>query len=285
VIIFVKPRTTYPSYVDFWTLVELSGYPTCDPDQVDWQSDNVYICSPLNGEHNDGWTERATQPRQCHLIHWNLERDPSKPPDSRFDEEWRSDRWYAEQDNVVGLSPRLAAFVSAGIKLARELRTPCRYVTLGIHPGLSRWSQVDENLRPRVVMPHDGLSYDAIHLSYMSHRRQAIIPKLVEQMGWKLHPQDGNLWGEERHQALLQSRAMLAIHQDEHPIIEPLRYALAAAYGLPIWGEDGTDHFPWQRWENLPLLQLVHLKPPPLSKYLFKCHVDAAVETFLEDQG
>jgi hypothetical protein len=37
----------------------------------------------------------------------------------------------------------------------------------------------------------------------------------------------------------------LNIHQDHHPFQEPLRFALFAAYGLPIVSETIFDSYPW----------------------------------------
>ncbi len=39
----------YRSYVDYWKLVELSKFDTCELDEVDRDSDNTYIFSPVNG--------------------------------------------------------------------------------------------------------------------------------------------------------------------------------------------------------------------------------------------
>ena len=41
------------------------------------------------------------------------------------------------------------------------------------------------------------------------------------------------------------SRFALNIHQDGYPFQEPLRFALFAAYGLPILTETITDSYPW----------------------------------------
>jgi hypothetical protein len=47
----------YRYYIDFFKLVELSGYPLIPLSQLDPQSDNTYIITPLNDEWLDGWQQ------------------------------------------------------------------------------------------------------------------------------------------------------------------------------------------------------------------------------------
>ena len=56
-----------------------------------------------------------------------------------------------------------------------------------------------------------------------------------------------NGWDYVRHVGLMGSRFMLNIHQDEFPYIEPLRFSLAAAYGLPILSEHCAEIYPYSR--------------------------------------
>jgi hypothetical protein len=61
----------YGSYVDFYRLADLSGYPIIHQSQIEWDNPNeTYILCPLNG----AVLEWAKQPRQCKLIGWQLER-------------------------------------------------------------------------------------------------------------------------------------------------------------------------------------------------------------------
>jgi len=46
-----------------------------------------------------------------------------------------------------------------------------------------------------------------------------------------------NAWGLERHNLLMQSRVMLHVHQNNHRYVAPQRWALAAAYKLPMVSE------------------------------------------------
>jgi len=117
-------------------------------------------------------------------------------------EVWASDKWYAEQ---IG----------------------ARYVPLGSHPDL--------NLHPD---DQRTSAYDVAMLAYMTPRRDQIAVWLREQ-GVTLAPRG---WGEARHQALIQTRAMLQVHQhDWAATTAPQRFALAAAYRLPLISEQAAD--------------------------------------------
>jgi len=54
-----------------------------------------------------------------------------------------------------------------------------------------------------------------------------------------------NAWPPERDAILKESKFAVNVHQDFHPFQEPLRFALFAAYGLPIISETIKDSFPW----------------------------------------
>lgn len=204
-IIFAHPRHSYDSYTDYRRLVELSGFPTCYVDEIDLQSTNLYIVSPLNGEfdaHID-WGEQ----RKCTIYHWNLER----PGNSTVTD-------YKGQ-NARRIREGKIDSVLVSDKLLSRL-TGFRYVVLGSHVNLG--------------VPGDVKTYDYIHLMCYSPRRGPFFsyPHALSVVdGMKIAP---NSWGQERHEALQQSKMLVNIHQDEHPYCEPLRFSLAAAYGLPI---------------------------------------------------
>lgn len=156
------------------------------------------------------------------IILWDLEwrLEGDPPPIPGVAETWASDKWYAEQ---IG----------------------ARYVPLGSHPGL--------NLAPDDET--DAL-FDAILLSYMTNRRLQMAVWLRER-GLRLAP---NGWSLERHQNLLASASMLHVHQHDHvPTVAPLRFALAAAYHLPLISEAvrdpglfGTQTVLWSEYAALP---------------------------------
>jgi len=105
-IIFARTRHKYASYIDFWKVVELSGYPVIYVDEIDPHSDNTYVITPLNGEWQQGWKN----PR-AHIILWDLEWRDNKPDIPGVAEVWASDEGYAQ-------------------------RIGAKYVILGPHPGL-----------------------------------------------------------------------------------------------------------------------------------------------------
>jgi hypothetical protein len=75
-------------------------------------------------------------------------------------------------------------------------------------------------------------------LAYLTHRRGHMHNEL-KRMGLRLAP---NSWGTERHAVLSHTRAMLHVHQhDAIHTVAPLRFALAAAYQLPVISEQVAD--------------------------------------------
>ena len=209
--IFCRTRHTYDSYVDFWLVVELSGFPCIYVDEIEPDSDNVYIFTPLNGENHNGW-----QDPRAEIILWDLEwRLEGLPVDYMgtnapginvpgVERIWASDRWYAK---AIG----------------------AEYVPLGSHAGLA--SGYTENA--------NGFVYDAAVMAYLGpHRRNNMVNRLRDS-GVTIAP---NGWGQERHDILRASKAMLHIHQWEGiQTIAPQRWALAAAYGLPLLSEMVID--------------------------------------------
>ena len=110
------------------------------------------------------------------------------------------------------------------------------YVPMGSHEGLGSPGVVKE--------------YDLIGLMCYSNRRSFVF-RCADEMLHKV----GNVtlapngWGEDRHNRLQRSRFMFNVHQDDFPFIEPLRFALAAAYGLPLVTERCLDMHPYMsRW-------------------------------------
>lgn len=211
-IIFCKPIHHYDSYQDFWSLVELSGFPIMPMDKVDITMPGTYITAPMNGdyrEHMNTQIERQKSSglyRLAHMIIWNLER-PSGSAGSIGK--------YAE-DNWDILHTRLAdeIWVSDTV-LADE--SGLRYVALGSDYGLGEIS--------------DEKQYDFCHMSVVIPRRASIYKHFgIEQIG-------PNCWPPKRNEVLKKSRFALNVHQDTYPYCEPLRIALFAAYGLPIISE------------------------------------------------
>lgn len=216
-IIFVKTRYEYDSYTDFFNLVELSGFPVIYVDQLRVSDYGVYIVTPMNGEWRPHIDNQNDEPRNAHLILWNIERPSGSTGsvgnyttsnrdliDNRYvDEVWVSDR-----------------------RLADETKHSTRFVTLGSHPKLG-------------VIDETPKEYSFCHLSYANPRRQTIYNSFAKD---EVGP---NGWGEARHEMLKRCKFALNVHQDNHPFQEPLRWALFAAYGIPILSETVFDAYPW----------------------------------------
>lgn len=213
-IVFAKTRWHYDSYIDFWKLVELSGFPTIYVDEVDVSQPYVVITSPLNGEWRPHIDNQKNKVRRAHLIHWCLERPSGAGgignftmsherarAERHFDEVWCSDRRLAAESNT-------------------------RFVVLGSDYGLGNPSLVGDRI------------YDYCHMSYVNPRRNHI----YSQHRGPIAP---NCWPPERDGVMRGSRFALNVHQDSYPFQEPLRFALFAAYGLPILTETIYDAFPW----------------------------------------
>jgi hypothetical protein len=203
---FVKTAHVYESYRDYWRLVELSGYPAIDYDEIDVGSDNVYIFSPLNAE----WAERWPGPVKATMILWDLEfrlkESSYEWPDSDLitppfiSRVWASDKWYAE-------------------------RIKAEYVPFGSHVGLMGTAQAEE-------------AYDCAVMCYIYGRRSTAIHALQER-GLSIAP---NAWGDERDALLKSSQVVMHIHQHERVwSIAPQRYAIAAAWHKPLISERVYD--------------------------------------------
>lgn len=212
-VIFARTRYHYDSYRDFWRLIELAGFEQCFVDGIDVEHDVVYITTPINGEIRPHMTHRrsiASGPQRCKVIWWNLER-PGTDIVCETDEIlqyvdriWTSDRHYA------ALDPRF------------------EHVVLGSDPKLRDCAEPLER------------RWDWTHQSYASFRRDPIYGQLRN----RGLIEGTNGWGPHRDSVLRASHLMLNVHQDIHTIGEPLRFALAAAYSLPVVSESIADAWP-----------------------------------------
>lgn len=219
-IIFARTRYTYQSYTDYWSLVNLSGFPTCYFDEVDFSSENTYILSPMNGEWRPyvekslSHSDRMRHNHKAAIILWNLERPGGSGGISQYTHENIDlvDNGYV--DRVVVSDTYLAEFGNL------------EYMPLGSHADLGTPGSKEAKV------------YDLIHLSCYSNNRSWLFdePSIPKEIlcGHTVAP---NGWGAARHERLQRSKFMLSVHQDEFSFIEPLRFALASAYGLPILAE------------------------------------------------
>lgn len=201
-VVFCRTHYLYQPYGDFWNLVGLSGYPTIYVDELDPQSDNTYIITPLNGEWKAGW-----QDPKARIVHWDLEWRAERQEIPGVQETWASDTWYADKNR-------------------------CRYVMLGSHPGMNPQSNETADK-----------TYDVAMLIYANYRR-AHIAKQLEDSGLRV---GRSAWGLRRHTMLTSSKVYLYVHQHEDfPAIAPQRWAVAAAYHLPVISENVADPGPFK---------------------------------------
>lgn len=208
-VIFARPRFHYQSYTDLLKLIELAGYPLIYLDEIDPSTDDTYICT-LYDNVNDpvdsgvwakGWPEANAQIILLDL-EWHIG-DNRLPPVPGLARIWAADKWYAEQINV-------------------------EYVPLGSDPRLAE--------QP---FERSDFQYDVAPLSYNAPPRRQRALQDMQAHGLTLAP---NGWGMERHEALTHSKVMVNIHQWDHlPVVSPQRFAVAAAYKMPLITEEVAD--------------------------------------------
>ncbi len=203
---FVKTRTEYPPYADFYRLAELSGYPICYVDEIDaTDPTKVYIISPINGEWTAGWPHARAR-IIFNQLEWHTDMSRVELPPG-VSEAWNADAWHARLIDA-------------------------RHVPMGGHIGL--------NLNPNDCPAKE---YDVVFMAYTDVYRRKRIKDELEARGLRVAP---NGWGQQRHDILARSRAMVHVHQWENiPAIAPLRWCIAAAYGLPIISESVNDRRPF----------------------------------------
>lgn len=218
-IVFARTRHQYDSYRDFWDLVSLAGFDTCHVDEMDLRTDTFYVVTPINGEfrpHMDYCRNNVGGKRRAVVAWWNLERPDgpgSEPIGAVLDEimryvdiAWVSDRHYASLDSRL------------------------QHVVLGSNARLC----------PQRERDLEEATYDFTHQSYVFGRRDAAITPL-RLSGLREGP---NGWFEARDAVLRSSRVIVNVHQTEAPIGEPIRFAMAAAYKIPMISETLMDPFP-----------------------------------------
>lgn len=220
-IVFVRTRHEYGSYRDYWSLVELAGFDTCYTEQMDLREKHFYIVSPINGDFRP------------HIDHCRKNVPGSMPGEKRAKIAW----WNLERPDTSGSEP-LTGVVDDVLKYVDIAWTSDRYY---------------ETLDPRqqhVVMGSDArlcknferrsIAYDYTHQSYVWGRREETYIRLRHD-GFREGP---NAWFEERDAILKSSRVLVNIHQTPAPIGEPIRFAMGAAYKIPLISETLAGGYP-----------------------------------------
>lgn len=215
-IVFAHPVHRHDSYSDYRRLALLSGFEVCLISEIDLEAeDTTYIISPATGDI----LNVLNQPRRCKVIWWNLERidSGSWPPEGN------------NASNAVDLIAPMVDKIWVSDRHHASLDARLTFVPMGSHIGLAEGK------------PDTTKLYDIVALTYNNARRKAIYDKLGK---WKVAP--ATAWGETRARLLNTSRCMVYVHQTPALIGAPLRFALAAAYKLPVISELMADPYPLQ---------------------------------------
>ena len=228
--IFVQ-TSKVEAYRDFWHLALLSDYEIVPPEAVNLAARQTYIFPTLDQNMME-CLDRVPRPdRAAHTVFWNLER-----PDARQKPGVTVDR--IVQDYRRGMDEIFSwvndIWVSEKTIAAMDKRT--RYVVLGGHPELVPRGPEDSGL-------------DVVHIGQVTPRRERLM-KLLEDASFKVGYGPG--WGEERAARLRKARLMLGIDRVEGLHFgTPLRWAVAAAAGLPILQEEVPDPHPLALHESI----------------------------------
>jgi hypothetical protein len=230
-IVFARPDHKYASYDDFWRMVEAAGFPVVPFREVDPAGGLTYIFTPWNGEVADLLPQMREKRKHGRIIWWNLERDLA---DASEDE--RNQRL----DKVIppgpgGSAAALVDDIWVSDRTYAALDQRFRHVVLGGHPGFADVRSVLFR-QPR---------YTATLYAYVWGRRQMIVDDIVRH-GTALGP---NAWTlEERAHMLSGSPIMVNTHQyDAARTGAPIRFAVAASYGMGLISEPIDDPFPLVR--------------------------------------
>ena len=237
-IIFVLARTTGgklpESYSDYYRMIEMSGFRTCELAEIDYQSENVYIWSSHIGNPSQVFNHDKARERKCKLVNWWLEWPKWENGiltgweglEEPVDEVWVSDFYlYA---------------------LAKEFKGHAadkyRFIVMGGHPDFG-----DPDYQSR------RFEWDFCHLSYVTGVRGQKM-EILRQHGFSFAP---NGWGEQREVSLRSSRWGLHLHQTPLPTIAPQRFLLFASYGLPIVSDYCADPTPFAVFQDA----MIHFDP------------------------
>lgn len=201
-VVFARTRHHYDPYTDFFRLVNLAGFNETYIDTINWQAPITVIASPHNGEYVN-----IPHVKRARLIWWNLER--CREVDSMstayvppyVNEVWASDKAMAD-------------------------RYGFRYVFLGGHRAFGDFHVTNKR-------------YDYVTLMANFGRRMALFNALKGLSNGDVPL--GGTWNTDRHERLQQSSIMISCHQDELLWSEPLRFMIAACYGIPLLSETCKD--------------------------------------------
>jgi len=223
--IFVIPYRYPPSYHDFYLLVQYSGFGYCMEKDIDFgNKNNCYIVNhfiPIAVPKN----------RLATVVYWFLER-PSANGKENFPDFIRN--------SIV--SHGIDEIWMSDITMFNLVKwCQCRFVPIGS----------DEKLGALC----DQKTYDLVHLCFIEKGSRR---EMLKTLPFSIAP---NIWyGSEKAISLQHSKFMLSMHQDEDLYFEPLRFSLAAAYGLPLVSEVCQDAFPYIENEDYVAVSYINIR-------------------------
>lgn len=229
---FVRSRKPYSSYDDFWKLVALSGFDQALADQADLaESGRLWIWPTMNMEFL-GRVLVAGKRRRARVAWWYLERpDANLPEGADPRSAWKATVAEAlEAVDAVWVSDRELAKLEPGTV----------YAALGSHPGLAEVSRLPAR-------------YDVAFMGQRTPRRAAAIAA-IEARGLSVTPECS---GFDRASAFASSKIALVVDRTERMhVVTPLRWAVAAAYGLAILQEELPDPWPLESGRSIAMAPL-----------------------------
>lgn len=225
---FAHTRYVYDSYVDMRALINLSGIGQCYIDEIRPYEDIIYIVYCINGEFRPHIDNHRSESKKAKICYWALERPCGEPKNEKQKQDefiagnlellnkgYIDEVWFSDRNTATYHKDPRAIFMPMGSDT-------------NIFQGPKAWEISNKR-------------YDYIYLSYLTHRRSLVLDRLKE--NFKMRERT-NCWGNEREEGLRNSKFLINIHQDVHPMSEPVRLALAAAAGIPVISETIQDPFP-----------------------------------------
>lgn len=168
-VLFARPRHDYQSYTDLYRLIELAGYPLIYIDEIDDQSDNMYILTIINDEVT-GWPNARAK-----IVAYDLEWHDSPPLILGVSDVWAADAFYAQRIGAryipLGSDSRLNPIPDAE-------RTEEYDVALLAYMGPTRRQEVQEGLRSRGITIMPNAWGDERHNGLLSSRAMCHIHQL-----------------------------------------------------------------------------------------------------------
>lgn len=225
--VFVRSTATYPAYTDFWSLVNLSGFRSVPAAELELHRDGLYIWPTMDMEFIARLSAQPRGARVSRVIFWNIERPDEKPGVDAVELFRRGMTEILEWADAIWVSDR--GLCSKDDRMIQAV--------LGGHAGL------------REAPPAEPF-FDVAHLGTPTPRREEILERLRKRglrVGW-------NAWGAERAKILASARILLGVDRVEGMHIQsPLRWALGAAYGIPILNEQVPDPYPLEAGKSVIL--------------------------------